>query len=193
MFFFFRKQLSFLESSLESTEMRLKAEIDSINKHFTSKLEELSTEKQNIITNYEEKIKVIHEENISEIKTIQENCKITIADVRNEYKQMLDDMSVNKVKAETSLTEAAVVSRKIDDSLKVLDSNTRVIQELQTKMYDEHNILNDVKSETLNAKEMEIKSKFTLYYTLITYEKYSLSKLWRKYKLEFEESEINVN
>lgn len=162
-FIFFRKQLSFLESSLESTEMRLKAEIDSINKHFTSKIEELSTEKQNIITNYEEKIKVIHEENISEIKTIQENCKITIADVRNEYKQMLDDMSVNKVKAETNLTEAAVVSRKIDDSLKVLDSSTRVIQELQTKMYDEHNILNDVKSETLNAKEMEIKSKFTLY------------------------------
>lgn len=153
----YKKQLTFLENSLESTETRLKSEIDSVNKHYLEKLENVIKDKENLVSQYEAKIKKLQQENLIEMETLKENYKSTVEDVRNEYKQMLEDVAKNTAKTIENAVQVDDISKKIDESVEMLQYSSKNINDLQMNLLEERDIIRDIKKGNLSIKEVEIK------------------------------------
>lgn len=146
-----------MENSLESTETRLKSEIDSVNKHYLEKLETVTKDKEILVSQYEEKIKKLQQENLTEIETVKEHCKSTVEDVRHEYKQMLEDIAKNNAKTIENTAQVDGISKKIDESVEMLQYSSQNINKLQISLLEERDLIMDIKKGNLSVKEVEIK------------------------------------
>lgn len=159
----YRKQISFLEMSLESTETRLKSEIENVTSYFNQKLSEGVAKNAQVADEYELKIQKIHQQNDSMVHELKENYNELVRGIKEEYQRMMEDFRRSTKRDEEIVGSAGEYTEKLNAGIEILKNNTNIVNEMQASVRNEKDLLRELKSESLNVKEQEIKSTYFLH------------------------------
>lgn len=146
----FKDRLSWLESERKNLEL----EKDSLSEEKLSQLrslekslEDLSIEKQTLITRYERDIQKLVEKSESQVKDLTEKHASELSELK---KKMQAEMNLQQQKAENTLTECKQQYMK-----KYTDDTTQLIKEKDTLKQEYEKIKSELSSR-LNTAELEI-------------------------------------
>lgn len=144
---------------MESVENRLKSEIDYLHTSYLEKFEQLKQNHKQEVQKYKQKIEEMAVLQSNELKSIRESHDKIIEEIKYEYNTLIENIKLTK-QSETQLFQNSVeYSQKLDASLQLLDTNSKLLIGVREKVSGDYSILSVAREESLRAKEEEIKCK----------------------------------
>ncbi|KAF5287870.1 hypothetical protein FQA39_LY15646 [Lamprigera yunnana] len=153
----YKKQINLLENSMETVEQRLKSEFANLSEQFNKTIESLKNEHGLEVNKHKQKLEEVSSMHEKEIKQMRENHGRVIEEIRYEYSTLIENFK--KIKQnETSMVENANdYTKKLDCNLEMLDVNSKILNEIRSKVQQDYGVLNVAREESLKAKEEEIR------------------------------------
>lgn len=112
---------------------------------------------------YKQKLQEINEQHTLEINSLNEIHSRIVDEIKQEYSQLLENLKEAKKAENMALENASTYTQHLHTNIQLLESNSKFLTEINSKIEREHNVITITREETLRRKEEEIKSKIARY------------------------------
>lgn len=138
-------------------ESRLKTEFNNLSQQFQTTVQNTKKEHELEIENYKQKIQEMAMSHSNEIKAMRETNDRIVDEIKYEYSTMIENIKLVKQKESSSLENALSYTEKLDDTLDLLNLNSKTLNEMRGKVQNDYNVLSKAREESLKVKEEELR------------------------------------
>ncbi|CAO1427379.1 unnamed protein product [Diamesa hyperborea] len=155
----YKKRILIMEENLQSIECRYKDEIKSMDKFFTDKIGSMNIEKENTVSNFENKIKLLEESHQHFIDKLKKSYDTDLDMLKKHYEEMMENIRKSKIMEFAIKEESSSYMDVLKRASNNLETASGDIQSLHDVLQEKMMVLERDKEIQLSNREKRLEEQ----------------------------------
>lgn len=155
----YKKRMQLMEENLASMELRYRSEITALEKFHSDKSESRSVERENVVSNFKSKIKMMEESHQNFIDKLKTSYESDLVMLKNHYEEMMQNIRKSKFMEFAIREESFSYADMIKRASSNLESASGDIQSLHEVLQEKLSVLERDREVQLNAREKRLEGE----------------------------------